>query len=64
LCFYTDGLVERRDRPIDNGLAELLRAVAAVPSETVCAELMAEFVEGQATADDVALLVMHRTEDV
>jgi len=64
LCFYTDGLVERRDRPIDAGLAELLTAVAAVPSETVCSELMAEFVEGQATADDVALLVMHRTEAV
>ncbi|QUQ64030.1 SpoIIE family protein phosphatase [Kutzneria sp. CA-103260] len=60
VCFYTDGLVERRDRPIDVGLSELLDAVAAVPSETVCAELMAEFVEGQATADDVALLVVHR----
>jgi sigma-B regulation protein RsbU (phosphoserine phosphatase) len=64
LCFYTDGLVERRDRPIDVGLAELLGVVAAVPSETVCSELMAEFVEGQTTADDVALLVMHRTEAV
>lgn len=61
LCFYTDGLVERRDRPIDAGLAELLDAVAAVPSETVCVELMAEFVEGQSTADDIALLVMHHT---
>ncbi|GAA3438828.1 SpoIIE family protein phosphatase [Kutzneria kofuensis] len=63
VCFYTDGLIERRDRPIDAGLAELLNAVAAVPSETVCAELMTEFVEGQPTADDVALLVVHRTED-
>ncbi|WP_211768022.1 SpoIIE family protein phosphatase [Kutzneria sp. CA-103260] len=62
VCFYTDGLVERRDRPIDVGLSELLDAVAAVPSETVCAELMAEFVAGQPTTDDVALLVMHRTE--
>jgi serine phosphatase RsbU (regulator of sigma subunit) len=62
VCFYTDGLVERRDRPIDVGLDELLAAVAAVPSEQVCAELMTEFVEGQPTADDVALLVMHRTE--
>ncbi|MFI9383156.1 SpoIIE family protein phosphatase [Kutzneria sp. NPDC052558] len=61
VCFYTDGLVERRDRPIDVGLSELLDAVAAVPSESVCAELMAEFVSGQPTADDVALLVMHRT---
>jgi serine phosphatase RsbU (regulator of sigma subunit) len=62
VCFYTDGLVERRDRPIDAGLADLLDAVDAVPSERVCAELMAEFVEGQPTADDVALLVMHRTD--
>jgi serine phosphatase RsbU (regulator of sigma subunit)/anti-sigma regulatory factor (Ser/Thr protein kinase) len=63
VCFYTDGLVERRDRPIDAGLTDLLDAVAAVPSETVCAELMTEFIEGQPTADDVALLVMHRTEN-
>jgi hypothetical protein len=64
VCFYTDGLIERRDRPIDAGLADLLNAVAAVPSETVCSELMTEFVEGQPTADDVALLVVHRTENV
>jgi serine phosphatase RsbU (regulator of sigma subunit)/anti-sigma regulatory factor (Ser/Thr protein kinase) len=63
VCFYTDGLIERRDRPIDAGLADLLNAVAAVPSERVCAELMTEFVEGQSTADDVALLVVHRTEN-
>jgi serine phosphatase RsbU (regulator of sigma subunit)/anti-sigma regulatory factor (Ser/Thr protein kinase) len=62
VCFYTDGLIERRDRPIDIGLSELLDAVAAVPSETVCEELMAEFVDGQATADDVALLVVHRED--
>jgi len=64
VCFYTDGLVERRDRPIDVGLSELLDAVAAVPSETVCAELMTEFVSGRPITDDVALLVMHRTEQL
>jgi sigma-B regulation protein RsbU (phosphoserine phosphatase) len=63
VCFYTDGLIERRDRPIDAGLADLLNAVAAVPSERVCSELMTEFVEGQSTVDDVALLVVHRTEN-
>jgi serine phosphatase RsbU (regulator of sigma subunit)/anti-sigma regulatory factor (Ser/Thr protein kinase) len=61
VCFYTDGLVERRDRPIDAGLDDLLSAVTAMPSDVVCDELMSEFVEGQTTADDVALLVMHRT---
>jgi sigma-B regulation protein RsbU (phosphoserine phosphatase) len=64
VCFYTDGLIERRDQPIDIGLSELLDAVAAVPSETVCEELMATFVEGHATADDVALLVVHREATV
>ncbi|MFI9383423.1 SpoIIE family protein phosphatase [Kutzneria sp. NPDC052558] len=59
VCFYTDGLIERRDRPVDDGLSELLAAVAAVSSEAVCEQLMAAFVEGQ-TADDVALLVVHR----
>jgi hypothetical protein len=26
LCLYTDGLVERRDRPLDGGLAKLSAA--------------------------------------
>ena len=29
LCLYTDGLVERRDRPLDDGLAMLCVAVTA-----------------------------------
>ena len=32
LCLYTDGLVERRDQPIDEGIARLCAAVAAARS--------------------------------
>ncbi|MFH8473338.1 SpoIIE family protein phosphatase [Streptomyces sp. NPDC018000] len=58
LVFYTDGLVERRDRDIDVGL-NLLRATLAgrdrTPEET-CEDVLDTMVSGQPT-DDVVLLV-------
>ena len=40
LCLYTDGLVERRDRSIDDGIARLSAAVPAADPETACAAIM------------------------
>ena len=40
LCLYTDGLVERRDRPIDDGIARLSAALTATDPETGCALVM------------------------
>jgi serine phosphatase RsbU (regulator of sigma subunit) len=37
LCLYTDGLVERRDQPIDQGIAQLRAAVAPADPEAACA---------------------------
>jgi phosphoserine phosphatase RsbU/P len=62
VCFYTDGLIERRDHPIDDGLQALLRTVTAGPPEAACVKLMATFVGVQSLADDVALLAVHRNE--
>ncbi|HEX3790361.1 MAG TPA: GAF domain-containing SpoIIE family protein phosphatase [Pseudonocardiaceae bacterium] len=63
LCFYTDGLVERRDSSIDVGLERLRLAVTAADPETVCARVMAALVGNLAARDDIAVLAMRRDPD-
>jgi phosphoserine phosphatase RsbU/P len=58
LCFYTDGLVERRDRPIDEGLTRLCEVVSAQPAERVCVRVMGALVGREPPGDDIALLVL------
>lgn len=61
LCLYTDGLVERRDRSIDEGISRLCAAAAAVAPEEACASAMAAMSKYIPHADDVALLIVrHR----
>lgn len=60
LSFYTDGLVERRNEVITEGLARLCEAVTARPAEQVCTEVMARLVGAEPPADDVALLALRR----
>jgi sigma-B regulation protein RsbU (phosphoserine phosphatase) len=60
LCFYTDGLVERRREPIEDRLALLCRAVRAVPPETACATVMADLVGADQPRDDIALVALRR----
>lgn len=60
LCFYTDGLVERRDSDIDTGLERLCSAVTASSAEAVCARVMASLIGTRAVQDDVAVLAMRR----
>lgn len=60
LCFYTDGLIERRDRPLADGLAALCQVVAAGPTEAACATVMSALVGGEASRDDIALLMIRR----
>ena len=61
LCLYTDGLVERRDRPIDDGIARLSAAVTATDPEMGCALVMGAMADYIAHVDDVALLLLRRT---
>jgi serine phosphatase RsbU (regulator of sigma subunit) len=61
LCLYTDGLVERRDRPIDDGIARLCAAVTAQDPETGCASVMAAMADYSPHTDDIALLMLRRT---
>ncbi len=58
LC-YTDGLVERRGRVIDEGIAALVGAVHAGPPDEVCATVMARIGSDQPT-DDIAVLAVRR----
>jgi serine phosphatase RsbU (regulator of sigma subunit) len=60
LCFYTDGLVERRGEVIDDGLDRLCRAVTAEPPEAACAAVMAALVGNEPARDDIAVLMVRR----
>ena len=58
LCLFTDGLVERRDEPIDDGITRLCQAVTPGPPEDVCVSVMQALVGSQYPGDDIALLVL------
>ena len=60
LCCYTDGLVERRDRPIDDGIGRLCTATAATHPEEGCASVMAAMAGYVPGTDDMALLILRR----
>ncbi len=60
MCFYTDGLIERRGHPIDHGLARLCQTVTAQPPEAACAAVMAALVGSKPARDDIALLMFRR----
>jgi phosphoserine phosphatase RsbU/P len=60
LCFYTDGLVERRGQVIDQGLTRLCRAVSAQPPEAACATVMGAMIGSEPARDDTALLMIRR----
>jgi serine phosphatase RsbU (regulator of sigma subunit) len=62
LLFYTDGLVERRDRPIMAGLNRLAAAVTGNRSaEEQCLAAMTAMLENDQPRDDVAMLALRRT---
>ncbi|HEY0538787.1 MAG TPA: GAF domain-containing SpoIIE family protein phosphatase [Actinoallomurus sp.] len=60
LCFYTDGLVERRDSTIDANLARLCESIVPGPPDVVCAAVMAALIGRETVRDDVALLALRR----
>ncbi|ADJ47630.1 GAF domain-containing serine/threonine phosphatase [Amycolatopsis mediterranei S699] len=62
LVFYTDGLVERRDRPVDVGMEQLAQAVRAGDPEWVCAQVMAAMIGSRPAQDDVAVLAIRRRD--
>ena len=63
LCFYTDGLIERRGELIDDGLARLCRSITAQSPEAACAAVMRALVGSGPARDDIALLMVRRQAD-
>ena len=61
ICFYTDGLIERRDVRLDDRINQLCDAVTTDPVEQVCIRVMARMIGGERAQDDVALLALRRT---
>jgi putative methionine-R-sulfoxide reductase with GAF domain len=59
LVCYTDGLVERRDEPIDVGFDRLRAAVRPGSAEDVCVSVMSALGAEQ-PADDIAVLTIRR----
>ena len=53
LCLFTDGLVERRDEPIDDGITRLCQTATPGPPEGVCASIMHALVGRQYPGDDI-----------
>ncbi|MGK5737440.1 SpoIIE family protein phosphatase [Micromonospora sp. URMC 103] len=61
LVFYTDGLIERRDATIDDGLAALAAAAAQVDDDLdrFCERLLVELAPAE-IQDDVAVVALRR----
>jgi phosphoserine phosphatase RsbU/P len=57
---YTDGLVERRNEPIDRRLERLRASFYAGAVEDVCGTVTAELIGPEGVEDDTALLVFRR----
>jgi serine phosphatase RsbU (regulator of sigma subunit) len=63
LCLYTDGLIERRGVGFDERFSLLLDAVHAEEPESVCTSVMRRLIGAEPPKDDVAVLVVRRSDD-
>lgn len=65
LVMYTDGLVERRDRPVDDGIDLAVARIRAIADDAtgvdVIEALIGELINGHVAEDDIALLVVDHT---
>jgi serine phosphatase RsbU (regulator of sigma subunit) len=64
MAFYTDGLVERRGEAIDLGLERLCDVVSSDRPDAVARDVLHELVGDSTPDDDIALLVIRRTDDL
>lgn len=62
MVFYTDGLIEDRQRPIDEGLVLLRKSLgdAGGDAAAICRRLYDDFLRDSAQEDDAAILVVRR----
>lgn len=64
LLFYTDGLVERRDRPLLEGIQTLMAKLDHASADAMCATAMATLQQDVATTDDIAILAVRHSARV
>ncbi len=67
LVMYTDGLVERRDRPLDAGIDEAIAHLASIsrhlaPNQVI-ESLLGVLIGDNVADDDIAILVVEHTAD-
>jgi serine phosphatase RsbU (regulator of sigma subunit)/anti-sigma regulatory factor (Ser/Thr protein kinase) len=60
LCMYTDGLIERRHEPLDDGLARLQSTFVADDPDELCTSLMSTLVGSDEPRDDIAVIALRR----
>jgi phosphoserine phosphatase RsbU/P len=60
VVMYTDGLIERRTAPIDEGLEKLRSSCRAGTADEICGAIVDELVGEHGVEDDTALLVFRR----
>jgi serine phosphatase RsbU (regulator of sigma subunit) len=60
LCLLTDGLIERRDEPIDHRLRRLCKTVTTEHPDVTCAAVTVALIGNDPAPDDVALLIARR----
>jgi len=60
LCLCTDGLVERRDAPLDESLGKLCQVLRAESADLAAANVMQAMVGSKPPRDDIALLIFRR----
>ena len=62
LVLFTDGLVEDRHRPLDDGLTQLAASLteAAGAADDLCDHLVNDMLNGRRQEDDIAVLVLLR----
>jgi signal transduction histidine kinase/DNA-binding response OmpR family regulator len=61
LLLYTDGLIERRSEPLDDGFARLEAAAAGctkLPAGQACRDVISQMTPGRGYADDVVIIAV------
>ncbi|MEQ1874915.1 MAG: SpoIIE family protein phosphatase [Ilumatobacteraceae bacterium] len=64
VVMFTDGLIERRDKTIDDGLQRLVEAVEAtrhLAPQQMCEAIVESLTADIAPVDDIAVLILRRT---
>jgi sigma-B regulation protein RsbU (phosphoserine phosphatase) len=64
MLLYTDGLVERRNEPLDKGLEQLCAAIRPDHPELVCGQVLHDLLGSTAPMDDVVLVAVRRSSSV